>query len=142
MPWFTALITRYGWTYSNKYYAEHKCELSKSDLDNGALQYAWTNHGRSLLVTINVYPTKSKFLVQPGDQQEENLLEWVSVFSHLLPKLEVHTNHGACSINSNSKQENCGSREKIETPQPSIPSITSYYTFLVVKMPPPQPIVN
>jgi hypothetical protein len=49
------------------------------------MQYTWSKQGVPL-VTVNVYTTKDKFMVQPGQRKQDNLLDWVKAVGKLLPQ--------------------------------------------------------
>ena len=73
------------------------CELETSNLEGGNKQYNWSKSGTSLL-SVSVYASKAKFMVQPGDQLVSNLCDWISQFGCLIPR------YIACTATNNDIQ--------------------------------------
>jgi hypothetical protein len=48
----------------------------------GGHQVSFCNQ-EDVFVSVNFYPGTNKFMVQPGKQQEENLLKWIKAFATL-----------------------------------------------------------
>jgi regulator of replication initiation timing len=64
--------------YENKGYTTAELKM------NNGTQYSW-NKDDVPLICMNVYDSKDKFMMQPGQRDENNLLEWVRGF-YLLKK--------------------------------------------------------
>ena len=140
------------------------CSVVENDLGNGSAQYTWIE-GDHPLISMTVYPSKKKILVQPGMQLEKNLINWIAAFGVLLPKIcSLSHTKDAPTEPGDGKDESAREAGITVSPQSSIMFTSQRQSFvsqveppleciafgesaavecgLVVNLPAPTPIVN
>jgi hypothetical protein len=71
----TEHLTTWEQTMSAHYTSKGYAEVKKKYHTNG-FQTAWSDNGTPI-VSINMYPNKGQFMVQPGDRNPDRLMDWI-----------------------------------------------------------------
>ena len=101
------------------HYEGQGCVTSQKPLGTFGHQLAWTKDDNQM-VSINFYPGKAKFMVQPGCRDPKRLHEWIAVFTNLKLKLPAET-----SVDTDDPREDTADADlpSVERNEPSAPPL-------------------
>ena len=83
----------------SKFYQERNYNCERKLLPNSGHQLIWSNENDNF-VTLNVYPKKDKYMVQPGDRNPEKLMKWLRNFHAIKSLLTTFDGDGNDDTNT------------------------------------------
>ena len=89
---------------------------------NGGTQYIWSDPERTFL-SLSAYPTKSKVMVQPGDQGPVDLLRWIKDYTIMCKHpgdIDTTLTHNASDNTEVKSVANLDTSLQIETSRPTV----------------------